>query len=73
MPCFRKTSINGASGVLQKRAKLFRWIGGKKDLRDLSKVRFLVLKDASGLIQVTGVRGKTDDKVFELMDNISKD
>jgi aspartyl-tRNA synthetase len=43
------------------------------DTRDLKKVRFLILKDVSGRIQVTGVSGKTDDKVFELMDNITRE
>lgn len=47
--------------------------GWVHDTRDLSKVRFLVLKDRSGRIQVTGINGKTDEAVFELMDNIPKE
>ena len=43
------------------------------DTRDLKKVRFLILKDVSGRIQVTGVQGKSDDNVFELMDNITRE
>ncbi len=43
------------------------------DSRDLSKVRFVVLKDVSGRIQITGIQGKTDAQVFKLMKNIPKE
>src|SRR3990167_4823035 len=47
--------------------------GWVHDSRDLSKVKFLVLKDRSGRIQVTGINGKTPEKVFSLMDKINKE
>ena len=47
--------------------------GWVHDSRDLSKVKFLVLKDRTGRIQVTGVSGKTPEKVFNLMDKINKE
>jgi len=47
--------------------------GWVHDTRDLKKVRFLILKDISGRIQITGVNGKTDDKLFELLDNINRE
>lgn len=47
--------------------------GWVHDVRDLSKIRFIVLKDASGKIQVTGVKGKTNDEVFALMKSITKE
>ncbi|MBT6956154.1 aspartate--tRNA(Asn) ligase, partial [archaeon] len=47
--------------------------GWVHDTRDLKKVRFLVLKDISGRIQVTGVNGKTDPKIFELLDNLNRE
>ena len=47
--------------------------GWVHDSRDLSKVKFLVLKDRSGRIQVTGINGKTPEKVFNLMDKINKE
>jgi nondiscriminating aspartyl-tRNA synthetase len=43
------------------------------DSRDLSKIRFLIVKDVSGRIQVTGISGKTSEKIFDLMDNITKE
>ncbi len=58
--------------ALNKKGKveLFGWV---HDTRDLSKIRFLILKDVSGRIQVTGVKGKTKDSVFDLMNKISKE
>ena len=41
--------------------------------RDLSKLRFLILRDMSGRIQITGVKGKTPEKVFGLMDKITRE
>ena len=35
--------------------------GWVHDTRDLKKIRFLILKDVTGRIQVTGVEGKTTD------------
>ena len=47
--------------------------GWVHDVRDLSKVRFIVLKDISGRIQVTGLKGETDEKIFEMMSGISRE
>ena len=47
--------------------------GWVSDVRDLSKIRFIVLRDMSGIIQVTGIQGKTDPKVFEIMDKIPRE
>lgn len=43
------------------------WINEK---RDLGKIRFLLLRDLSGVIQVTALKDKTDKKVYELMDKL---
>jgi len=47
--------------------------GWVHDVRDLSKVRFIVLKDSTGRVQVTGIAKETDPKVFELMKSISRE
>jgi aspartyl-tRNA synthetase len=47
--------------------------GWVHETRDLKKVRFLILKDRTGRIQVTGVDGKTDPKTFELLDNLNRE
>lgn len=43
------------------------------DKRALGKIRFLVLRDLTGRIQVTGVKSETDENVFEVMDKISRE
>jgi nondiscriminating aspartyl-tRNA synthetase len=47
--------------------------GWVANTRDLSKVKFLLLRDLTATIQVVGINGKTDAKVFEMMDKISKE
>ncbi len=41
--------------------------------RDLSKIKFILLRDVSGVIQITGVKGKTPDKVFKEMSEITRE
>ncbi|MAG39756.1 aspartate--tRNA(Asn) ligase [Candidatus Pacearchaeota archaeon] len=47
--------------------------GWVHDTRDLKKVRFLVLKDMTGRIQITGVESKTDKDTFGLLDNMKRE
>ena len=47
--------------------------GWVHDTRDLKKVRFLILKDITGRIQVTGIEGKTNPETFNLIDNIKRE
>ncbi len=47
--------------------------GWVHDTRDLSKVRFLILKDVTGRIQCVGIKSKTKDNVFKLMNSISRE
>jgi len=47
--------------------------GWVHDTRDLSKIRFLVLRDISGRIQCVGIKGETKDKFFELMNKVSRE
>src|SRR3989344_8759513 len=43
------------------------------DQRDLGKVRFLVLRDASGEIQITAIKSKCSKDVFDLMQKVSRE
>ena len=43
------------------------------ELRDLGKIRFLLLRDTSGEIQITAVKEETDKNIFELMAKISRE
>lgn len=50
-----------------------RLLGWVYDTRDLKKVRFLVLKDISGRIQVTAPVEKVEREVFELIDKVKRE
>jgi len=43
------------------------------DLRDLGKVRFVVLRDISGEIQITAHKDKADKELFDLMSKVSRE
>ncbi len=43
------------------------------DQRDLGKVRFLVLRDASGEMQITAHKDKSPKEVFDLMQKVSRE
>lgn len=47
--------------------------GWVHDTRDLSKIRFLILRDISGRIQCLGIKGETKDNVFNLMNSIPRE
>jgi len=47
--------------------------GWVHELRDLGKLKFLVLRDREGFIQVTAKKGDTDEKVLELVDSLSRE
>ncbi|MDO8659972.1 MAG: aspartate--tRNA(Asn) ligase [Candidatus Parcubacteria bacterium] len=50
------------------KVELAGWVQGK---RDIGKIKFLLLRDITGIIQITSIKGKTDDKVHEILDKIS--
>ena len=52
------------------KAELYGWV---HDTRDLSKVRFLVLKDVTGRIQCVGVKSETSPEAFELMNKVNRE
>ncbi len=43
------------------------------DSRALGKIRFIILRDTTGEIQVTGIKGECSKEVFELMNKISRE
>ncbi len=59
--------------VFNSKKNQFEIAGWVHNTRDLSKVKFLVLRDISGIIQITGIKGKTDEKIFNIMDKISRE
>lgn len=47
--------------------------GWVADIRDLGGLKFILLRDRSGIIQVTATKKKTDPKLFEKISEISKE
>ena len=47
--------------------------GWVHEVRDLSKVRFVILKDVSGQIQTVGIDSKTDKESFEMMKTLNRE
>jgi len=43
------------------------------DARDLKKLRFIVLRDKTARIQITGISSETPKEAFESMDNITRE
>lgn len=59
--------------VFNKDKKKVEIIGWVDKNRALGKIRFIVLKDISGIVQVTGVKGKVDERIFGVMDSVSRE
>ncbi|NYZ76630.1 aspartate--tRNA(Asn) ligase [Candidatus Micrarchaeota archaeon] len=51
-------------GMKGEKISLAGWV---HEVRDLGKVKFLILRDRTGLVQVTGKKGVTDDAVLDKM------
>lgn len=66
-----RTSVKDALGMKSGSKVLLK--GWVHDTRDLKKVRFLILRDITGRVQVTGIDGTTDKKTFELLDNLTRE
>lgn len=56
--CDVKLGMNG------KKVSLAGWV---HEVRDMGRVKFLILRDSTGLVQVTGKKGVTDDAVLDKM------
>jgi aspartyl-tRNA synthetase len=53
-----------------KEAEIAGWVD---NIRELGKIRFFILRDVSGIVQVTAPKGKVKDEVFELIKNLSRE
>ena len=47
--------------------------GWVHDTRSLGKIKFLVLRDMTGIIQITAVKGKIKDDIFKKIDKINRE
>lgn len=66
----KRTEIKDVFKSKQKEVEIAGWVHNS---RELGKIRFLLLRDSTGLVQVTSVKGKVDDKVFDAMKNITRE
>ncbi len=65
-----RTSIKDVFTTTEEIVEIAGWV---QIARDLSKVRFLVIRDVTGVVQVTGVNGKTDPEIFDMIDKITRE
>ena len=65
-----RVSISEVFSGKSKKVELAGWV---KNTRALGKIKFLVLRDISGEIQVTAVGSETDKNIFELIDKIPRE
>ena len=65
-----KASSSSKKDEGHREVELYGWV---LDIRDLSKIRFIVLRDISGRIQICGIKGETSDKIFELMTSVPRE
>ncbi|MFA6022874.1 MAG: aspartate--tRNA(Asn) ligase [Candidatus Pacearchaeota archaeon] len=47
--------------------------GWVHEVRDLSKIRFIILRDTTGTIQTIGIKKETPEKVFELIKELPRE
>ncbi len=59
--------------VFNSKGKSVEIVGWVSNTRALGKIRFLLLRDISGIVQVTGVKGKINESDFEIMDKITRE
>ncbi len=59
--------------IFEKNLKEVETVGWVSNTRELGKIKFLVLRDNTGSIQVTAVKGKAPEKVFDSLDKISRE
>jgi len=59
--------------VFKGKSKTVELAGWVHDIRALGKIKFILLKDVSGIIQVTAVKSKVSEDVFSEIDKLSRE
>ncbi|MEK6905080.1 MAG: OB-fold nucleic acid binding domain-containing protein, partial [Nanoarchaeota archaeon] len=62
--------INQLGDHLDKEVLLKGWV---QDLRNLSKIKFLILRDRTGDMQTIALKGTTEDASFAALGNITNE
>jgi nondiscriminating aspartyl-tRNA synthetase len=66
----KRSSIKDVLENKKSDAEIAGWV---YDTRALGKIRFLVLRDLTGSIQITGVKGKVDEEIFKMLDKVTRE
>tara|TARA_Y100000034_G_scaffold91794_1_gene110789 strand:+ start:11556 stop:12854 length:1299 start_codon:yes stop_codon:yes gene_type:complete len=66
----KRTLIKDVFKSKNKNVEVVGWVGNS---RDLSKVKFIILRDILGIIQVTGIQSKTPKEIFKDMEKIPRE
>ncbi|RLG15949.1 aspartate--tRNA(Asn) ligase [Candidatus Pacearchaeota archaeon] len=59
--------------IFDKNIKEIEIAGWVHNTRELGKIKFLILRDLSGIIQITATKGKTKDEIFDSITKISRE
>ncbi|MEK6761067.1 MAG: aspartate--tRNA(Asn) ligase [Nanoarchaeota archaeon] len=65
-----RTNIEDVFSEKKKNVEVAGWV---HNTRELGKIKFLLLRDATGLVQVTAVKGKVEEKIFDMMNKITRE
>ncbi len=66
----KRVLVKDVFKLKSKRVEVAGWV---HNTRGLGKIRFLLLRDVSGIIQITAVKGKVRDEIFKSMDDVSRE
>jgi len=66
----QRTFIEDIFKGKKKQVEVAGWVN---NTRALGRIRFLILRDMTGIVQVTAVKEKVSEEIFQIMNNLSKE
>lgn len=70
---FNKERVSVSEALNSKAGKEVLVAGWVHNSRDLSKIKFILIRDATGVLQVVGIKSETDKDIFDKMDKIPRE
>ena len=70
---FNKERVSVAEALNENAGNEVLVAGWVHNSRDLSKIKFILVRDTTGVLQVVGIKGETDKDIFDKMDKISRE
>ncbi|MEM3372820.1 MAG: aspartate--tRNA(Asn) ligase [Candidatus Anstonellales archaeon] len=67
---YKDTNVRDLHNYIGKEVLIAGWV---QEIRDLGKVKFIILRDSSGIVQITAKKGVVDEKVLQSMHLIKED